>query len=566
VIVMYEYYVTEETVIDGYRSSIDGGEITSGEHEGEYAFVITNEPLSPTDQDTEINVEKVWRNADGTVDTSMHKEDAVVFGLTQKKYEAKVTFTYNGHTYTDIPLYPITIDLVDKNAQNSGRRVHHKTVVYVPEGSNFTVNPQYLGNNVSNGQHTVEVAGITVTSGTNPQTTTYQNKPGVTYYYPEATFTLENVDSAKDVMISVHDGNDVWINLHDDKDNKNIIENPSSNDINHQWTCEMHSDQGIIWDLKEMLEAVLSGASDTTAQNPTAPQPFKTSLFQYTMTLTDNETGKPTVITRGENAPGFGVGDEEEVWKGSVTNLPLYEYKGAEGSVGDKTYIYTYEITEAAINSDAVITSNPPATWNGQTSAYLVKWEQDTQTGLWTLTNQLKPSIDIILHKVDKDDLEAGTPLLGGAKFKLIKYTALSPSKQKDTEWGTNGVSDEISEDPNNLGVFSFEGLETGYYEIFESEYPKGYIQADENPIFQVRPNSETHQMEAVLVDASGADINGNATDLVKIENSTITLGNTPGAALPSTGGPGTRLFTILGLVLICFAGVLYVRRRSITE
>ena len=35
-----------------------------------------------------------------------------------------------------------------------------------------------------------------------------------------------------------------------------------------------------------------------------------------------------------------------------------------------------------------------------------------------------------------------------------------------------------------------------------------------------------------------------------------------PGVELPSTGGPGTRLFTILGLVLIAGAGVLLLRRR----
>ena len=33
------------------------------------------------------------------------------------------------------------------------------------------------------------------------------------------------------------------------------------------------------------------------------------------------------------------------------------------------------------------------------------------------------------------------------------------------------------------------------------------------------------------------------------------TIGNTPGAALPSTGGPGTNLLYLLGGLLITFAG-----------
>ncbi|MBQ1302760.1 MAG: LPXTG cell wall anchor domain-containing protein, partial [Firmicutes bacterium] len=48
-------------------------------------------------------------------------------------------------------------------------------------------------------------------------------------------------------------------------------------------------------------------------------------------------------------------------------------------------------------------------------------------------------------------------------------------------------------------------------------------------------------------------------------ENNNITLiiTNTPGAELPSTGGPGTHLFTIFGSILILGAGILLWRRRK---
>ena len=39
--------------------------------------------------------------------------------------------------------------------------------------------------------------------------------------------------------------------------------------------------------------------------------------------------------------------------------------------------------------------------------------------------------------------------------------------------------------------------------------------------------------------------------------SASATVGNTLGAALPHTGGPGTRLFTILGSILIAGAGLL---------
>ena len=43
-----------------------------------------------------------------------------------------------------------------------------------------------------------------------------------------------------------------------------------------------------------------------------------------------------------------------------------------------------------------------------------------------------------------------------------------------------------------------------------------------------------------------------------------FTITNEKGAALPNTGGPGTRIFTILGSMLICLAGALLVRRRRL--
>jgi len=80
--------------------------------------------------------------------------------------------------------------------------------------------------------------------------------------------------------------------------------------------------------------------------------------------------------------------------------------------------------------------------------------------------------------------------------------------------------------------------------------------------MFLVRWN-EDHLMEAILVHASGENmgeiIGSNATDQVKIgnenENATVTCGNEPGAELPHTGGPGTTLFAMLGIMLIAFAG-----------
>ena len=401
-----------------------------------------------------------------------------------------------------------------------------------------------------------------------PSTITYSNKP-YTYYYPGATFAIEAVDSAKEITLELHAGDDKWMDLYD---MYHLSEEPSYTD-RHQWTCEMTSSDEIIWDLDEMLENVLLGVNGPAHADPVL---IYTSDHGYTMKLTDNETGLPTVISNGENSPGHGEGSADHTWEGSITHLPLYEYIDSGNDAG-KSFIYTYEVTEAAIESDTVNTAaDKPEGWNGQTTDYLVKWNKNTQTGLWTLTNQKKPPIDVTLYKVDKNDIPSSSTRLEGAKFKLVKKKLVHESEHhwvwsKDLDWGISGESEVVSENPQNPGVFSFDNLDAGYYEIVETKRPAGYIQASENPVFQVRYSRDSVVPEIVLVYASGANIGqpvtGNATDMVSVDNKAIIVGNEHGAALPHTGGHGIALFYLVGILLtgVAVIGIVIQKNRRVT-
>lgn len=70
----------------------------------------------------------------------------------------------------------------------------------------------------------------------------------------------------------------------------------------------------------------------------------------------------------------------------------------------------------------------------------------------------------------------------------------------------------------------------------------------------------EGNTLKAYIINARGEEVE--ATDMLKVENSTINVGNEPGATLPSAGGFGTGIFTILGSTLIAGAGMLLWRRR----
>ena len=59
--------------------------------------------------------------------------------------------------------------------------------------------------------------------------------------------------------------------------------------------------------------------------------------------------------------------------------------------------------------------------------------------------------------------------------------------------------------------------------------------------------------------DPESGDVTTPATDATP---ATFTVGNTPGAALPSTGGPGTSMFYVFGSIITLLAAVLLITKR----
>ena len=170
------------------------------------------------------------------------------------------------------------------------------------------------------------------------------------------------------------------------------------------------------------------------------------------------------------------------------------------------------------------------------------------QQGVITVKNEVtaQATTDIVIKKYKKDDLNnASAETLKGATFRLEKYTS-SDYQGKDTGW-----SEQTVEDTEETGIFNFTDLEEGFYKIVEVDTPDGYIKISTDPTFEVR--NVSGQLEVIFTD----------TNLVTYtpENG-FRFGNEPGATLPNTGGSGTRIFTILGSILILGAGALLLWRR----
>ena len=214
-----------------------------------------------------------------------------------------------------------------------------------------------------------------------------------------------------------------------------------------------------------------------------------------------------------------------------------------------------YEFIKKEITAGSYDSTTSQSTYNNTRADGKIK--ADTTADV-VVTNRDTRTRDITIKKVTKEKVGPNpTELLDGAVFKIEKYLSLNPM-DKDTAWNTAHSLDNAGQ----KGVFNFKDLPIGYYKIIETNLPAGYVKLENDPVFQIAVNGTTGDLEVVLLDNNGAPINGNTTEMIVVNNDTIVVGNTLGVALPSTGGPGTNLYYLLGIMLTAFAGVGLVMKR----
>ena len=163
-----------------------------------------------------------------------------------------------------------------------------------------------------------------------------------------------------------------------------------------------------------------------------------------------------------------------------------------------------------------------------------------------TYTNKTKTTSVNIL-KTTQD----GTTPLQGAVFSMFteRGYAADPKQSSKTDL-TSDADGKI-----DLGALAY-----GKYYLVEVSAPAGYIPLSEPVEITVDASGVKYSQEGSTLPLSGNGvIHQNETDPY-----TLIVTNNAGYELPSTGGPGTRLFTILGSILILGAGVLLWRRRRL--
>ena len=200
----------------------------------------------------------------------------------------------------------------------------------------------------------------------------------------------------------------------------------------------------------------------------------------------------------------------------------------------------------------------------------IVRRQLDTAT----ITNKEAQEVDIKIIKIDEETRNEASPKkLPGATFKLFRYSV--PDESTTGTYvayppeGGNTATTSSTED-GTYGTLTFTGLPDGYYKISETAAPDGYIKTENNDIyFDIVGGAITRYTGAYIgTPRSSADEIAETSNVAMVTyvkaDKTFTVGNTPGQALPHTGGPGTKSFTIYGLILVAGAGLMLWRRRRL--
>ena len=122
---------------------------------------------------------------------------------------------------------------------------------------------------------------------------------------------------------------------------------------------------------------------------------------------------------------------------------------------------------------------------------------------------------------------------------------------------GTQSITKITAGEGAEKGRLVFDNLQSGYYELKETIAPVGYILLNDGTVYFRVSETGIYLLQADTDTAAENWRTIAQTSRTSFHNGTMTIGNTPGTALPNTGGVGTGLFTALGGLMTATAGAI---------
>lgn len=227
-------------------------------------------------------------------------------------------------------------------------------------------------------------------------------------------------------------------------------------------------------------------------------------------------------------------------------------------------------VNEVFNNNDAELKYTKDSKINSAVEPNIIDTDEDkTYTYTFEIDGDLSGTTDIITKVGDKTGDTTG---LNGAEFALYKQDPdTTPGAQVFKTATTSTVA-------SKKGQMTFRGLEAGTtYYLKETKAPNGY--SLNTKVYTVKIEAEYYsntdsgitkdnygKLKSWVVKVDDQEVASfTVTNEAKVDSSSITgadIQNTTISTLPSTGGIGTTIFTIGGIVIMVAAAALYFANR----
>ncbi len=166
-------------------------------------------------------------------------------------------------------------------------------------------------------------------------------------------------------------------------------------------------------------------------------------------------------------------------------------------------------------------------------------------------------TVIVFTYKVDVNKVDEQGNKLTGAEFTLEKKIK-----------GTKDTWKAITKVPETAGdVFEFKGIDDGEYRLTETRAPANYDKLSD-PIYFTVTAGHVDGANPYLDTFSGNITSGNVGTMTFTANKdsgilSIKVVNKPGSSLPETGGMGTTILYVAGVILILAAGAFLVMQKK---
>lgn len=281
--------------------------------------------------------------------------------------------------------------------------------------------------------------------------------------------------------------------------------------------------------------------------------------------LTFNESSDSVTVYNGEtkvDSEKYSVKKNDDSSTGEqiikITFTQDYCQSLPKDSTQEFAIIYT-----ATLNEKAVLGQT------GNTNKVQLKYTNKGEDEK-TISPDPDKEVKVFTYGIDLTKKGEDTDVLEGVKFELTNSENQPVNVLKN---GTNnfytpgGTSNEVTTDGS--GKIYIRGLKPGTYKLTETETNKGYVLLKNPVVIVITPSTNAEEAAKGVVTAT---VDGKAVTMNKDSNNEasltaevpLTVVNSKGFDLPTTGGRGIALFTIAGIAIVAAAGsLLFMRKRS---